>query len=308
MVPENDEKVEDQTDGGEGGDDAEAVAVPATDEYKVEKVDREAETPKPRNRAERRKDAMREATTKREAAEAEARTAREEAAQARRELAEIRGRLDERDRHNAQSAPSKHQDTLDGLRSQWETHAAAAVNPKLDEATRRDHIKRAHALETEMTRVQYKMFREEEQRDQPADQSEARRAAEREEAYLVSRFPWLEDNEEAHGYAWTKFNALVKAGRPRNRATMVEACTHVAKIHGFGGTANGDGNGNSRRYAAVDSGEGASGEDSPMTIRISEADKGLARALYPGDDEATAIRKFMKEVAVPHVRSKQKSA
>jgi hypothetical protein len=297
-MPMPEEKEPDETT-----DDApEPVAEPAVEEFKVEKVE-----PEPRvNRSARRTNVMREISTAKERAETEARAARDETAKALRELAELRGRFDERERSSQSSQPSKHQEAIEGLRSQWETHAAAAANPKIDESTRRDHVKRAYALEMEIARAQHKMFRDEEATNAPPDQREARDAIERESRYIEGRFPWMEDNKRASRLVFAEFESLVEDGRPRARATMLEACTKIAKQFGFGGREQSAPTG--RRFAMVPGGEGAADDDGPMTVRVTDADKRLARAMYPSESEGDAVKKWMKEVAVPHVRAKRESA
>ena len=291
----------------EGGEADLPKAEPKVDTYEVNEVKAEPSQAQPKNRRERRAAALQEADGRATKWERDATETRQRYERLDREFAEFRGKIEERDRQSQQRQPSKHADALKNLRSQWETHAAAAVDSKIDAGTRRQHIERAHELETEIARAQYKMFQEEHAANAPADQSAAREAAAKEEQYLEARFPWLEGNEEAHGYSWSKFRGLVAAGKPANRATMVEACTFVAKQFGFGGSTDNP-NGNSRRFAAVPGGESGDDDDSPMTVRVGEAEKKLARAMFPKESEGDAVRLWIKEVAGPATKAKRNSA
>lgn len=283
------------------GESAEPEVTPEApvEEFEVKPVDREAETPKPKtgNRTTRRADAITAEKTARERAETTARAAQEKADRLEREFSDFRAEQQARQRQAEASQPSPHLATLKSLRSRWETHAAAAVNPRLDEASRRKHIDDAHDLELEMGRVQHKMFREEEAKDAPDDQSEQRAAAQREQQYLEARFPWLEGSAKMNRRVWAEFEGLAEDGRPRNRATMVEACANIAKQFNLGGKDTGGGNGSSRRYGAIPGGEGGGGGDSPRSIRVGEAEKKLARAMFPQAGPEEAVKLWVKEMA-----------
>lgn len=292
MVP-NDEGTETETEPtvDEGGEPAGGDA-PAGDGGDKTPVD------KPMNRNERRASALKTQTDRADKWERDAHQALERAERVERDFNEFKRGQEERQRAGDQTRQqSQHMDKLKNLRSQWRTFAATAANAKVDATTRQEAVDRAEEIELEMSRLQHKMFREEEQASAPADDREQREAAAKEEQYLEARFPWLEGNGEAHGYAWSKFRSLIAAGRPPNRATMVEACTFIAAKFGFGGT-NGNGtNGNSRRYAAVPGGEGAGGEESsrggpPKT----DNNYRLAMGVYPELAKEAAFSKWSKRM------------
>lgn len=280
-------------------DDGPAAADDAGEKVTVGTEDKTpSDRPADPDRRTRRANAMKEERAKREAAEADTARMRQEIAEARREAAEIRGRLEEREKRERDSQPSPHREKLKNMRSQWEMHAANAANPKLDAESRRKAIDAAHELEYEMQRVTYQALREEEQRNAPPDDSERVRAAEKEQAWLENKFQWLEGNDEAHGYAISKFRSLVASGRPSNRATMVEACTFIAKKFGFGGTETRD-NGNSRRFAMVPGGD-AEGDEAPRGYQLKSkndviAAEKLAMKLYPKLSKEDAVKKYTKE-------------
>lgn len=297
MVPQNDEATVDTSDetAGDTGDssgDASEQSASNSDQT-------EAKTPaeRPQNRTERRKNALREASDRADKYKADYERLQRETEATRRELAEMRGRMDEQARANQQSQPSQHDIKLKNLRSQWETHAAASQNQKLDAATRQQHLERAWEIENEMAETQFLRVQEKHKQSAPPDDSAQRIAAAQEEQYLEARFPWLEGNKRAHGFAWTEFEALVAEGRPRNRATMVQACTTVAAKFGFGGQNGNGANANSRRYATVPSGEGAGGEEStrgapPKT----DGNYRLAMGLYPELGKEAAFAKWSRKM------------
>ncbi len=257
----------------------------------------------PAPRAQRRVHHMRAAAMAKAAAEKERDELRQRIAQMEQDHRETRQRIEQREQQTRQQdTTSQTKEKVSSLRDRaWDALAQSAVAKDRGDAVR--YRKEYERLQDEANELLDNMRDSErwQKRQGEIQQSMPNTEMLAERQYFEAKYPWVSTSVEGRSLADGRFNALVRGGRPSNRATMEEAITYAAKALRLGG-GSAPSDASRQRYAGFagrdgEADDGAqSGSMSADEVKNDLALKRMALGLFREDDPEVAYAKFAKTI------------
>lgn len=255
------------------------ISEPETD------VDSDEEESSRPSRKERRANRFREAHERAAAAEAEAKALREQAQQYKQMLDAERQARSTRTRGDvdAPDTADQHVTALNKLRTE-----RRAVLSKIYGANGQLSRADIDALEKEAEEIEDKIHQVQVNRFTPKPKPGSNMAT-----VLQAKYPDVYQNPAARMWAQGYASQMAAKGRKAGMQLAEEALQEAAKE--FGLSERGPAKGAKDRYAGRPKGAAATRSDK-KTVRVTGRQKLMALAMYPNEDEKTAVRKWAKRV------------